>query len=354
MEDSSGKTNPGAKAAQIVKALNQDLERFRDAVSIEHTINRDYESLRCLEEELNRPFFEAVNLLEEITEGLYFNLGSFTKDNESGDEAITLADEVNEDILNSGVIRKLQAMVDDDGCPAPYPQLAEAILTNLRAYMTMNERISQISTDELHTKLGYSDLELVHREACQFVINAQIATRYITVNDKLNEVLGQILIRPFDLKPGYLFEDLDGAHQELNPKIKGEDFDIKGGSRRIVFEDPNFTPTSNFLGDLKRLVQIWAQNRMFSRDKRDDLINRYRDGLLSISREELEAELESLEEGMCAADREFLGRIREQGRDFDLAKIAQSMVVLPENAAYSKLAGFDLYRKDGEFTAAGT
>lgn len=354
MKDSAGKTNPGAKAAQIVKALNQDLERFRDAVGIEHTVNRDYESLRSVEEELTQTLTKAGGVLEQIVHGEYFKLQNFSQEPNNAFIALDLAARANSDIETSGVIEDLQAMVDDDGCPAPYPQVAQAILTNLQAYMKMNERIYMLTEEELDTELGYARFEMVHREACKFVLNAELTMRYVSVNETINEVLNEILTRPFNMLPGQVFEDLNGVQTELNPKTAGEDFDIKGGSRRIVFEDPNFKPTSNFLDDLKRLVQEWAEDRMFARENHYDNIRRFQEGNLSIRREELDAHLESLEEGMRQSDRMYLKQIREQGREFNLSEIAQSMVILPETAAHKKLEKFELYRKDGEVTASGT
>ena len=264
-ERNKQKYNPGCTCAKLVGGFNDIMSRFENCVGIEHSVEKSLKMLEGTRHGVQMEFGQLDSDVEHLLEDDYFRVNRFIKDPEAMEIVLKNSGELALQ-LEKRIIPRLQALIDNDSLPAPYPQWAEAVLQNLKAAHIIMNRIGQMDEEEVKA-LGPVGLEKVHEEAVKNAIRANLTFRCIGAQQDLSNIVSTILSRPWDFDPISLYDEVDDIHREIDPHAFRENFKSGDVGAKVLFKVKEVDQLSMYCRDLKHMLKVWQRERMRLNDE---------------------------------------------------------------------------------------
>lgn len=348
------KYNPGCTCAKLVGAFNDIMSRFENCVGIEHSVGKSLKNLEKTQHAAEGEFKQLDSDMDFLLEDEYFKKNRFLGD----PDAVAYVLESSEEIakhLEQGMIAKLQALIDNDSLPAPYPQWAETVLQNLKAAQIIIKRIGQMDEEEVKA-LGAVGLERVHEEAMKNIIRTDLTLRCVTAQQELSKIVNEILSRPWDFDPISLYDEVDDIHREVDPHAFREHYDVGDVGAKVLFKVKEVDQLSMYCRDLKHMLKIWRREKIRLYDEVLEYQRTYQDVPTEVYLENLSG----FEDRKIDLDVAHLNAIYEDIKAYDFEGLFEALgnhITKIQHAkrttmAYRFLENMNLYPKTVEDTPA--
>ncbi|MFC1599568.1 hypothetical protein ACFL3T_00895 [Patescibacteria group bacterium] len=350
-ERQSQKYNSGCTCAKLVGGFNDVMERFRNCVGIEKSVEDSLVQLEETQEAVELIFTNLDINLDQLIGDDFFNKNRFLREEGAAEYVLENAQNITER-LDQDLIAQLEALVENDSLPAPYPQWAEAMRQNLKAAQIIIKRIGQMDEKEVKA-LGPVGLEKVHEEAMKNMTRADVASRCIDTQMELSSIINKILTRPWDFDPITLYDDVDTVHRLLDPHAYREHYPIGDVGAKVLFKIKEVDQLSQYCRDLKHMLKGWQRERMRIGDEQEWYQGTYQD----IPTEEYLENLCGFEDAKIDLDVTHLNRVYDDIRAYDFEKLFKILakpngVHRRTSVAHRFLENMNLYLKTVEDTPA--
>lgn len=248
--------NPGCVCAKLVAAYNRLNSRVDEILRIKKYVSSDLDTLQQIRNEAGGKFKRAHSELETLLEAKYFN--NFNEIRGGVYWIPTQAEGINNRLFNeetgTGLMSGLKDLNTNPVLPAPYPQWAEAVLSNMRTVYLLNKKISQLKAGDI----PIHDFHELHTKICEYAIRAELVLRYQDIQRRFVWTIEKILKKPHSIKAEDVYENIAKLRENLDPHSSGRPFKFRDD---IIFEDPAFTEMSVYLQRVIDRTKEWEEER---------------------------------------------------------------------------------------------
>lgn len=311
--------NPPAASARLVGAYNDLLKRSEEVFRMMGVVVKDRELLNSIRNDMQIKFIRSEMDLSSLLDKEYFT---------PFEEMITPntfvkmeAGKINKRIFNretrTGLISRLSAIASNSEIPSPYPQWAEAVISNLRVVYALNQRIAA-------GKIEPGDMKQTHDKICEYAIRGQLALRYQNLQRRFMELLDEILNNPDKLSAEKIQKKAFDILSSFNPHSVGKSFERR---EDLKFVEDSFDEFTGHLNDVIGHTFEWQKAREEIYAKNREILNENK----GKANEEALNRLIENENELNMLEREFLDKIYRKIADSDFSKAIGTLTVDVDN-----------------------
>lgn len=307
--------NPPAASARLVGAYNDLLKRTEEIFKMMGFVVRDRNFLHVIREYMHTKFEQVRTSLDCFLNDDYFK--PFDEIDEPENFLREKAKRINQSIFNPetqrGVIAKLIEIANNPEMPAPFPEWAEAVISNLRVVYKLNRGIEKGTIDP-------EDLRQTHDDICRYSIKAQLALRYQFLQQQFVEMLEDILQNPDKLSAEKIQNRALEILKSFNPHSVGLPFEKR---EDLKFVEDSFEEFTKHVNAVVNMTVRWQNEREKLHSENAEI---FKNGHGKVNEEILQKLIRN-EDMLNQIEREFLDEIYGIVADVDFRRAIESLTV---------------------------